>query len=66
VTFKSGNIRTQIDYFLMRANSRRLYRDCKVIPCECLTMQHRLLVLDIEVLSSIKRKRTGEGYRVRW
>jgi len=24
------------------------------------------LVLDIEVLSSIKRKRTDGGYRVRW
>jgi len=31
VTFKSGPIKTQIDYFLMRADSRRFCKDCKVI-----------------------------------
>jgi len=56
---------TQIDYFLMRANNRRLCKDCKVVPSECLTTQHRLLVMDIEVRSSIKRKRTIGIYRVR-
>jgi len=64
VTFKSGNTRTQIDYFLTRENSRRLCKDCKVIPSECL--KHRLLVMDIEVRSSVRRKRTVGMYRVRW
>jgi len=36
--FKSGNNRTQIDYFLMRAGKRRLCKDCKVIPSECLIL----------------------------
>jgi len=48
VNFNSGNIRTQIDYFLMRAENRRLCKDCKVIPSECLMTQHRLLVRDVE------------------
>ena len=36
ITFKSGSTRTQFDYFLMRTNSRRWCRDCKVLPSECL------------------------------
>ena len=58
VTFKSGNNRTQIDYFLMRLNNKRLCRDCKVIRSECLTTQHRLLVMDVEIRGAIRRKRT--------
>ena len=48
VTFKSGSLKTQIDYFLMRADSRRSCKDCKVIPSEYLGTQHRLLVLDVD------------------
>ena len=29
VSFRSGSCRTQIDYFLIRANHRRLCKDCK-------------------------------------
>jgi len=66
ITFKSGNTRTQIDYFLMRANSRRLCQDCKVIPSECLATQHRLLVIDGEIRGAIRRKRNVGGYKVKW
>jgi len=66
VTFKSGSARTQIDYFLMRANSRRWCRDCKVLPGECLRTQHRLLVLDVEIRGAIRRKRKIGVYKVKW
>jgi len=36
VTFRHGLTKTQIDYFLTRANNRMLCKDCKVIPNECL------------------------------
>jgi len=36
VTFRSGSRKTQIDYFLTRADSRRFREDCKVIPSEYL------------------------------
>jgi len=36
VTFKSGSCRTQIDYFLMRTDSRKSCKDRKVIPSEYL------------------------------
>ena len=48
VTFKSVSLKTQIDFFLMRADSWRSCKDCKVIPSEYLGTQHRLLVLDVE------------------
>ena len=66
VTFSSGSARTQIDYFLMRANSRRWCRDSKVLPSECLTTQHRLLVLDVEIRDTIRRKRKVGVYKVKW
>ena len=53
VTFKSGSTKTQIDYFLTRADSRRLCKDCKMIPSEYLGTQHRLLVLDVELKLSL-------------
>jgi len=44
----------------MRANSRRWGRDYKVLPGECLTTQHRLLVLEVEIRGAIKgRERLG-------
>jgi len=48
VTFKSGSMKSQIDYFLIKVDNRKFYKDCKVIPSEYLGTQHRLLVLDVE------------------
>jgi len=59
VNFKSDSFKTQIDYFLMRADSRRSYKDCKMIPSEYLGTQHRLLVLDVS--SSVQRGKRGES-----
>ena len=58
VTFKSRDTRTQIDYFLMRVNSRRLCKEYKVIPSEFLMTQYRFLVMDMEISSSIRKKKT--------
>jgi len=66
LTLKSGPFKTQIDYFLTRADSRRSCRDCKVIPSECVGSQHRLPVLDVE-FNYVKWKRRGVGdLRVKW
>ena len=66
VTFKSGFFKTQVDYFLIRADSRRCYKDCKVIPSEYLGTQHRLLVLDVEFKYSKRKKRRVADPRVKW
>ena len=57
VTFKSGSLKTQIDFLKMRADSRRSCKDCKVILSEYLGTQHRLLVLDVEFKCSKGKKR---------
>jgi len=66
VTFKSGALKTQIDYFLTRADNRRLCKDCEVIPNEYLGTQHRLLVLDVELNYSKWKKRSVGKPRVKW
>jgi len=65
VTFKSDSIKNQIDYFLTKADNRRLCKDCKMIPSEYLGTQHRLLVLYVELKYS-KWKRSVGKPRVRW
>jgi len=48
VTFKSGATKTQIDYFLIKADNRRFCKDCKVKPSEYLGTHHKLFVLDVK------------------
>jgi len=66
VTFKSGSIKTPIDFFLTRADYRRFCKDCKVIPSEYLRTQHRLLVLDVELNCPKGKKRTVGKSRFKW
>ncbi|XP_021859878.2 uncharacterized protein [Spinacia oleracea] len=46
VTYRSGDNTSQIDLFLVRNALRQCYTNCKVIPGESITTQHRLVVLD--------------------
>ena len=48
-TFKSGLNRSQIDFFLTWRLERSICKDCKVIPGESLTTQHRLMVLYVRI-----------------
>ena len=66
VTFRGGSVRTQIDFFLTRVDSRRLCKDYKVIPSEYIGSQHRLVVLDVELKCSRWRKRRVGDPRVKW
>ena len=47
-------------------NKRRLCKDCKVLPSECLETQHRLLVMDLVIKSFKAKKRHMGVIRVRW
>ncbi|XP_059292484.1 uncharacterized protein LOC132045935 [Lycium ferocissimum] len=42
VTFRSSVAATQIDFLLLRKDDKGLCKDCKVIPSENLTTQHKL------------------------
>ena len=49
ITYKSGNIATQIDFILFRRTMRKLVTDVKVIPGEEVALQHQLLVCDMRI-----------------
>ena len=65
VTYKSGSSRTQIDFFLTRKRDRLACKDCKVIPGESLTSQHRLLIIDVQ-LQRWTRKKLSRYSRTKW
>ena len=49
ITYKSGDLESQIDYIMLRQNRMIKAKNCKVIPGEeCLT-QHRLLCCDFKI-----------------
>jgi hypothetical protein len=66
ITYKSGPSRTQIDYFVMRRKDRLCCKDCKVIPGESLTTQHRLLVLDLQIKTLRKKLTVPKIVRTKW
>ena len=57
MTYKSGNIATQIDFILFHRTMRKLVTDVKVIPGEEVALQHQLLVCDMRIDVSPKSKR---------
>jgi len=56
ITYKSGVSCSQIDFFLIRKSDRKICFDSKVILGESLTTQHRVLVMDVRVKRSDKRR----------
>ncbi|XP_070001945.1 uncharacterized protein [Nicotiana sylvestris] len=66
ITFRSTVAKTQINYLLLRKCDRGLCTDCKVIPSENLRTHHMLLIMDLEIRWT-KKKRAMSGIpRVRW
>ena len=58
VMYESGNSSTQmIDYVLDRKSNRKLVRDVKVIAGEECAPQHKLVVCDLNIKSTVERKR---------
>ena len=57
ITYKSGNIATQIDFILFRRSMGKLVTDVKEIPSEEVALQHQLLVCDIRIDVPPKSKR---------
>ncbi|XP_075111763.1 uncharacterized protein LOC107824137 [Nicotiana tabacum] len=66
VTYQSSVAKIQIDYLLLRRCDRRLCEDCKVIPGETLSTQHRLLVIDICIRIRRKKRSVQGRSRIRW
>ncbi|XP_019261470.1 PREDICTED: uncharacterized protein LOC109239367 [Nicotiana attenuata] len=66
ITFRSAVAKTQIDYLLLRKCDRGLCTDCKVIPSENLMTQHMVLIMDLEIRWTRKRRAMSGIPRVRW
>lgn len=66
ITFKSGPSKSQIDFFLVRREELKGAKDCKVIPGESLTAQHRVLVMDFRIAVVKKRRPQRDKKKIRW
>ena len=66
ITFKSGQTMSQIDFLLTRKSNRTLCKDCKVIPGEALTIQHRLVVLDFKIRKAFSKSSRKMTPRTKW
>lgn len=66
ITYKSGRSRSQIDFFLVRSSDKKVCKDCKVIPGESLTTQHRVLILDVRVARHNQIRRRVTNPRIKW
>ena len=61
ITYKSGDVATQIDFVLLRNGDQVRAVNCKVIPGEDCVTQHRLLCADIQMKEMTRpRRRRGE------
>ncbi|KAK9127965.1 hypothetical protein Syun_016762 [Stephania yunnanensis] len=66
ITFSSGHNKSQIDFLLTRKIDRKLCRDCKVIPGEALTTQHKLVVLDIKLTQRKNMNKRVSEPTIKW
>ena len=65
VTYSSGGRETQIDYIMLRKEHASECRNCKVLPSEAITTQHRILIADLVVKKTRQRRAAGRK-RIRW
>ena len=66
LTFGSGNAYSQIDYILVWKSDFKSVRDVKVISGEECVSQHKLLVGDLELNTSISKSRSIPPKRKLW
>ena len=59
MTYNSGGRRSQIDFIMMRKEYTEECKNCKVLPKEAITTQHRVLIAELEVKASTKRRVEG-------
>ena len=65
VTYSSGGRETQIDYIMLRKEHASECRNCKVLPSEPITTQHRILIADLAVKKTRQRRAAGRKW-LRW
>ncbi|XP_075102006.1 uncharacterized protein LOC142177415 [Nicotiana tabacum] len=66
VSFRNSMGKTQIDYLLGRKCDKGLCTDFKVIPSEYFTTLHRLLIMDLEIKRSRKKRTVYRKSKIKW
>ena len=62
VMYESGGVSSVVDYVLARKNDMK---DVKVIPGEGCVSQHKLVVIDMRIKRSTKKKAKGMRGRLK-
>lgn len=65
ITYKSGGNNSQIDFVMTRKAERKHLKNCRVIPGEAITTQHRLVVCDIELRTKKVKKARKKDPNIR-
>jgi hypothetical protein len=66
VTFRCDQHCSQIDFILARREDRHACLDCKVIPEENVTPQHKLVVADFHFQVRLQRSKRVQASRTKW
>jgi hypothetical protein len=66
VTFSSGQHYSQINFILTRREDRPACLVCKVIPGECVVLQHKLVVAYFCFWVCFQRSKPVQAPRTRW
>ncbi|KAJ2945082.1 hypothetical protein O0L34_g9136 [Tuta absoluta] len=66
ISYKSGKSATQVDYILCDHSMRGYFKDCKIVPGEPLTSQHRLLIGCLKMAAWNTKPKIKPRPRIKW
>ncbi len=66
ITYRSGNHETQIDYIMIRKRARRMTTDCKTLPYESITAQHRVVVAKLQIGQKRTKRPQKRPGKIKW
>ena len=66
ITYRSGNHETQIDYIMIRKRARKVITDCKTLPYESITAQHRVVVAKMRIEQKRTKRPQRRPGKIKW
>lgn len=66
ITYNSGGRSSQIDFFAIPRKNLRGVHNCKVIPSDNVTPQHRPLIMDIRLQGRKVHRKKNDIPRIKW
>ena len=65
ITYRSGRHKTKLDLLAVRQQQLRRVKDCKALPGEYVTTQHKPVVFEVR-MKKLKEKRTMGPKNIKW